>query len=278
MSPLRLRPLAASLVVLTVVAIAVAAPRVGRRPGTRYIQAQRQAEIAQLQAQWNQARQTLDQILTTKNLSEGQLEEARRRAVSAREQVDQANDAEQDSNKQLRELETKILDDQSDDSELGKALTTVEAAQHELDREMHRILKWPDPDPNEPESQRIKEIGSLSLEQRTKLNDESTYVKKKDAVKEAAEAVQRARMKALNQNSEWQRLHTAHVSMMESRAKADHDRGEASSKSRDARDQAKSATQVAASLQQSLEQIEMRLRTLGSAPKPAKDGNTGKKR
>lgn len=250
----------------------------GRGNASRYMQAQRQAEINKLQQQWSQDKELLDKLRSQAGASEGELNQARQRAASAREDVNQANTQHHQAHAKLHEIEKKILEKQGDDSELGKAFDALEAAQHALDREMHRILKWPVPAADEEESQRVKELGSLSAEQRKQLSEDTSYGKQKDALTEASDSVARIRHKLFESDSEWKKAKQDCEAAAEAQGKADKGVGEAASGSRGARTELRSTTQVAAALQQSMNQIEMRLRSLGAAPKMTNTANTGTKK
>lgn len=246
----------------------------GGSSASRYMQAQRQAEINRLQQQWSQDKDLLDKLRSQAGASEAELNQARQRAASAREEVNQANSQHHEAHTRLREVEKKILEKQGDDSELGKAFDALEEAQHALDREMHRVLKWPAPEANEEESQRVKELGSLSAEQRKLLSDDKSYTKQKEALGEASDNVNRLRLKLFAADSEWKKAKQECEAAADAQGKADKGVGEAASGSRGARTELRSATQVAVALQQSMAQIEMRLRSLGSAPKMT-NTNTG---
>jgi len=242
----------------------------GNSRASRYLQAQRQAEINRLQQQWAEDDRLLDKLRSQAGASESELNQARQRAASAREEANQASSHHHEAHAKLREIERKILEKQGDDSELGKALASLEDAQHALDREMHRILKWPVPATNEEEAQRVKELGSLDPAQRKLLNDDKNYAQRRDALTEASDAVSHARHKLFEADSEWKKAKQACEAAADSQDKADKGIGEAASGSRGARTELRTTTQIAASLQQSMAQIEMRLRALGAAPKASK--------
>jgi len=150
------RPLLVVAMTFTVAlsaATAPAAPRSGR--SGRMVQVQRQQEIARLQKQLENARDALDRLGSKMARSESDLAEARTRAAAARQDINEASSAHKESHKKLEELEHQIIDQQSDDSEFAKALSALETAQHALDAEMHRILKWPTPEPGEKEADRF---------------------------------------------------------------------------------------------------------------------------
>lgn len=243
---------------------APAAPRSGR--SGRMVQAQRKQEIARLQKQLENARDTLDRLSGQMARSESDLAEARTRAAAARQDINEASSAHKESRKKLEELEHQIIDQQSDDSEFAKALAALETAQHALDAEMHRVLKWPAPDPGEKEADRLKEFGNLTREQRTTLKENAAYKTRQEELHDASDALNRAKTKLFTANTQWKRLHDEQLAADKAMTEAEHARGGASNDRLEADQSLRSAAEIRMSLQQTIQQIEGRIRALGGRP------------
>ena len=233
----------------------------------------RQQEIARLQKQLEGARNSLDQLKNQASHSESDIAEARSRAISARQSLDAAAAAHRESQKKLSEIEHRILEAQSDDSDLGRALTKFEEARHAVDAEMHRILKWPAPAADEKEAQRLKELGTLTPEQRASLKADARYASRLSDLTEASESLDRIRDKLFNADAEWKRIHDEDVAASKDMVEAEHSRGGAANDRLEADRSLRSSTEIAASLQQTITQLEARLRSLGASSNAQKSNN-----
>ncbi len=275
----RLLPLVFAFLGLLTAISATAAPR-GR--SGRASAAMRQQEIAKVQKQLENAREQLDQLRNRASHSEAEIAEARSRAISARRSIEQANATHRESQKQLDEIEHKILEAQPEGSPFDRALTAFESARRAVDIEMHRILKWPPPASDEKESERLRELGTLTAEQRAALKGDAKYVARLAELMEASESLTRIRNELFSSSAEWKRVHDADVAAAKARAEAERSRGGAANDRLEADRSLRTSADIAASLQQTIAQLEARLKALGGAPKsqkpgqPSGSGNAGK--
>lgn len=258
---------------LPIARTAAAIPRTGRSSG-RAAAAMRQQEIARLQKQLENARSLLEQFKNRSSHSESEIAEARTRAISARQSLEQAAATHRESQKKLDEIEHRILEAQSDDSEFGRALTAFEDARRAMDIEMHRVLKWPAPAADEREAERLKELGTLTTEQRAALKADAKYQKRVEELTDASESLSRIRNRLFSGNPEWKRIHDDDVTAAKEKIEAERSRGGAANDRLEADRSLRSSAEIAASLQQTITQLEARLRSLGAASNNQKPGKS----
>jgi len=239
----------------------------------------RQQEILQLQSQLDEAKKTLDSVASQGTMTEAQLEAARQSALTARQSLKEAAKVRRVASSKIQKIEESLIESQPADSEYVKALDGVDAARRALDAEMHQILGRPAPVPDEDEATRLAELARLTAEQRAYLNRTPTYIEKKAGLNEAMKELTRVKSNLFQDNEEWRKAHEERRKVEQEVAKnAKANRGAAQDSS-DAREDLRSATQIAASARATIAQIEARLHALGAKEKPATDRQpkTGKR-
>lgn len=260
------RPLFSLLVAAFLVSQSPCAEAVPRSRSGKVIAAMRQQEIARLQNQIEGAKAALDQLRNTASQDGAEIAEARNRAISARQSIAEASAAHQDSHKKIDELEERLLDAQSDSSDFAQAVKALEEAQHALDAEMHRILKWPAPADGETETGRLKELASLSIEERAALKADRAYAARLAAVTAASASLIRIRRQLLQASPEWKQLNEEHLTSTRDISEAERKRGGAANDRLNADKSLRTKAEIAASLSQTIAELEIRLRALGVAP------------
>lgn len=249
---------------------AEAAPRV--RPG-RAVAAMRQQEINRLQKQLETAQAALSQLQSTASQDSAEILSARDRAVAARDAINEMTAAHREFHQQLNELEDTILEEQSADSDWSRATESLDAARRSLDTEMHRIMRWNVPAPDEPEATRLKELATLSTEQRSSLRKDPAYAERLTAVNAASDALNRTRRQLLEANEQWKALDEEHRRFTQELSEAERRRSGAANDRLNAQKDLRTKEQIAASLIQSIGALEAKLRSLGAAPRPAARSN-----
>lgn len=261
-----LRSALVALAIFYSVSFQAPAYAVPRSRSGRAIAAMRQQEINRLQKQLENARETLERLRNTASADAADISEARSRAISARQSIEEASEAHHESHKKIDELEDRIIDEQAESSDFARALTALEQAQRALDAEMHRILKWPAPAENETEASRLKELGSLSKEQRAALKADPAYAERFAAVNAASDSLARIRRQLLEANPEWKRLSDDHRRSTQDMSEAERRRGGASNDRLNADKSLRTKAEIAALLSRTISELEARLRSLGAAP------------
>ncbi|MFO1005138.1 MAG: hypothetical protein U0929_04195 [Planctomycetaceae bacterium] len=263
--------LSISLFVLGMMAGPVMAQRRNLSSIRRMNEQLRQQEILQLQAQLDEAKKVLDSVASQGTMTEAQLDAARQSALAARQSLNEAAKDRRAASSKIRKIEESLLESQPADSEYGKALDGVDAARRALDAEMHQILGRPAPAPDEGEVTRLAELARLTPEQRAHLNKTPSYTEKKTALNDAMKELTRVKSNLFQDSEEWRKAHEERRKVEQEVAKSSKANRGAAQDSSDAREDLRSATQIAASAKATIAQIEARLHALGAKEKPASD-------
>lgn len=257
---------------IALLATPVLAQRRGSTSRIRQMQAaQRQHEIEQLQKQIDESQKILDSVTTQGTLTEGQLEAARQASIRSRQELDAVVEGDRANAKKLREIEEKLIESQSEDSSLGKALKRLEEARKARDTEMHRLLRRPPPDPDEDEATRLSELAHLASEERETLAASVVYQEKKIAVLDAMEELQLAKARLFESSAEWKAAKEEHHQITQDMAEKNRSLRGAAGDGQDARHSLKTAKDIAAAARASISHARMRLREMGVTEKPKSD-------
>ena len=118
-----------------------------RQPGAGNVAAQnaqnRQMQIAAIRAQVAAAQQVLAQAKSQASVSSAELDKARKRLEEARTTIAAADSEQQTLRKTLDGIEDDLLEAQPDDSKVGLARDTYQAAKEKVDAELKRLQESP---------------------------------------------------------------------------------------------------------------------------------------
>jgi len=142
----------------------------------RAIQAkQKQKSVQTLQAELSAAQNALSQAETEFSSASPALQAAKSELDTAKERVDAKEKELHDAMKKHHELEAQLMASQTPDSPVGKAQTQLNAAEVDLDAQVHRILSLPPHTNAVTEADRAQEWLELSDSQKHRLKEDASY-------------------------------------------------------------------------------------------------------
>jgi septal ring factor EnvC (AmiA/AmiB activator) len=268
------RWLVVALLLACLGAAAVAAPPRNRRgrssPAARASAAakqQREKMIDSIRREIDAAKKVLEQAESKQGLSQAELKTATAALAAARREVDDAQQADADLHRHLREIEARILDEQEPDSAYARKEAAMEAARSRLHAEMHRVLGLPThPEEADVEQGRQEELNKLSDSQRSRLNADKEYVAARDALTAAQRALDELERRLFERDAEWKKESSAHEKADAKSKGTARDAQSSATDVRTARDGLESAAQLAERARATIRAGEAQLKELGVRP------------
>jgi hypothetical protein len=176
------------------------------KPNPAAIAAQKNAAIAQLQAQIADAQKVLDGAEKNSSMDKDQLDSAKKDLDQARTKIDSA-DSEQDIlRRHLREIEENLISSQSDDSEFGRARDALSAAKDDLTRQKDRVLGAPDYKAKVGQIRDASDAGRLRAEiRRDALDKDDAYQTARRALDASLKRFMPLKQKLFADDPDWKK-------------------------------------------------------------------------